>query len=583
MGEHVDLIIRNGTVVDGTGSEPFVADVAIKDGHITAVGKITAIAAEEIDATGLLVTPGFVDVHTHYDGHVTWESRIQPSSDHGVTTIVTGNCGVGFAPCRKEDRDDLVALMAGVEDIPEVVMAEGLPWNWESFPEYLNAVAERPHDVNVAVMVPHSALRVFVMGQRAMARESASAADIEQMQQLVEEAIGAGAIGFATSRAIQQKSIRGEPIPTVRAAEEELLGILSGMQKAGSGVFQALSDFELFQDVEGEFAMFRRLVAATGRPMSFTLNQKHSDPDGWRKLLNLTEQASDAGLPIRAQVLGRPSGLLLGHDLTMSPFSGCPTYAALADKPFADRIAELRKADVRARILDEAKSGGNTGSFGHKFNYQYVYELSDPPNYEPETEQSLAAKAQRFGTTPEELAYDILMTDAGRRILLETSQNYASGSLEPSLEMMQHKDTILGLGDGGAHCGLVCDASYPTTMLSYWTRDRVRGTRLDLPTAVKALAADTAAAMGLHDRGVVAPGYKADLNVIDYNRLRLRMPEVVRDLPSGGRRIVQRAVGYVATVVNGVITYRNGQATGALPGQLVRGAQTAPVAEGVAA
>jgi len=565
-----DLVIRGGHVVDGTGSQAYEADVAVRDGLIAAVGVGLGPGRETIDATGLLVTPGFVDIHTHYDGQVTWENTLSPSTDHGVTTIVTGNCGVGFAPCRPEDHTELVELMAGVEDIPEVVMTEGLDWNWTTFPQYLDAVDSRPHDVDIAAMLPHSALRVYVMGERAIKREHANTADIEGMAELTREAMAAGAIGFGTSRAVQQKSIQGEPIPTVRAAEDELRGILNAMAETGGGVFQALSDFELFADVPGEFAMFRRLVADSGRPMSFTLNQKHSDPDGWRELLRLTEQAAADGLPIKAQVLGRPTGLLLGHELTISPFSRCPTYAALAELPFEERIARLRLPEIREQILSEAGQG-RPGAWTNRF------ELTDTPDYEPDPADSLAARAEREGTSAAALGYDILLADDGRRLLFEAAQNYADGSLQPSYEMMTHKDTVLGLGDGGAHLGLICDASYPTTMLAHWTRDRVRGPKLSVPAAVKAMTSDTATAVGLRDRGRIACGYKADLNVIDYAKLRLRAPQAAHDLPAGGRRIIQRADGYVATFVNGVATHRNGSATGALPGRLVRGPQRAPV------
>ena len=566
-----ELLIRGGTVLDGTGAPGRVADVLVRGGVIAAVGEGLAVGpdAELIEAKGLLVTPGFVDVHTHYDGQVTWESRMSPSANHGVTTIVTGNCGVGFAPCRPDDHEALVELMAGVEDIPEVVMTEGLEWNWESFGEYLDVVDARPHDVDIAALVPHSPLRVYVMGERAMRREDASEADIARMAELTREALDAGAIGFATSRAIQQKSIKGEPIPTVRAAHAELKGILDAMGETGKGVFQALSDFELFHEVDKEFGMFRRLVAESGRPMSFTLNQKHRDPDGWRQLLALTEQASNDGLPIRAQVLGRPSGLLLGNDLTLSPFTHCPTYAALNELPVEQKIAELRRPEVRARILAEA------GQAEFR-DYGMIFEMSDPPNYEPDLADSLAERAKRQGCTPQELAYDLLLEHDGRAILFEAAQNYAGGSLQASYEMMVHKDTVLGLGDGGAHCGLVCDASYPTTMLAYWSRDRTRGPKLPVEEVVKALAADTAKAIGLLDRGIIAPGYKADLNVIDYDRIQLRVPEVVRDLPSGGRRVVQQADGYVATIQNGVVTYRDGKPTGEMPGRVVRGPQPTP-------
>jgi N-acyl-D-aspartate/D-glutamate deacylase len=564
-----DLVIRGGTIADGSGAELFEADVAVRGGRIASVGQNLGAGAEEIDARSLLVTPGFVDIHTHYDGQVTWESRLTPSSDHGVTTIVTGNCGVGFAPCRPSDRDGLVALMAGVEDIPEVVMTAGLPWTWESFPEYLDAVDSRPHDIDVAAMLPHSALRVYVMGQRGVDREEATDDDITQMARLTTDAITAGAMGFATSRALQQRSVHGEPIPSVRAAEAELRGILLAMAATGRGVFQLLSDFYEFQDIDGEFAMLRRLVGEAGRPMSFTVNQKHALPDGWRRLLDLTEESVADGLPIKAQVLGRPTGLLLGHDLTLTPFSSCPTYVELAPLPLAAKVDALRRDDVRERILGELPPGGGGA-------WRFRFELGDPPCYEPSADESIAARAAREGVEPAALGYDILLKDDGQQLLFHAFQNYAASSLDACHEMLCHPDTILGLGDGGAHVGLLCDASYPTTMLSYWTRDRRRGPRLTVPEAVQALTSSTATAVGLLDRGRIAPGYKADLNLIDYDRVQERRPTVVHDLPAGGRRIVQRADGYVATVVSGQITQHEGERTGALPGHVVRGQQPSP-------
>jgi N-acyl-D-amino-acid deacylase len=563
------LVIRGGTIADGTGGPLFQADVAVEDGRIAAVGPDVATGAEEIDADGLLVTPGFVDIHTHYDGQVTWESRMSPSSSHGVTTIVTGNCGVGFAPCRPEDRESLISLMAGVEDIPEVVMAEGLPWDWESFPDYLDAVGSRPHDIDVAAMLPHSALRVYVMGRRAVDREKASLADITEMARLTDEAISAGAIGFGTSRALQQRSATGEPIPTVRAAEEELAGILGVLRERNTGVFQLLSDFDQFHGIDAEWDMLQRLVDASGRPMSFTLNQKHSIPDGWRRILDLAEAAADEGLPINAQVLGRPTGLLLGHDLTSNPFKGCPTYESLRSLSFDARIAQLRETSIRAQILDEMKP-----SMANQWDYRF--ELCDPPNYEPEAAASLSARARREGTTPEELAYDVLLEDGGRRLLLHAFQNYATGSLDACYEMLTSPHSILGLGDGGAHCGLLCDASYPTTMLAFWARDRTRGPRLGVAEVVRSLTSSTADAVGLADRGRVACGNKADLNVIDFEQLHSCLPRVTRDLPAGGRRVVQDAVGYVATIVSGVAIQRDDHPTGSLPGRLIRGAQAAP-------
>ncbi|WP_040831146.1 N-acyl-D-amino-acid deacylase family protein [Nocardia jiangxiensis] len=564
-----DLVIRGGRIVDGTGSEPFVADIAVRQGRIAAVGPDLGPSVEEFDATGLLVTPGFVDIHTHYDGQVTWENALSPSSNHGVTTIVTGNCGVGFAPCREQDHEELVDLMAGVEDIPEVVMTEGLAWNWETFPEYLDVVDSRPHDADIAAMLPHSALRVYVMGDRAVRREPANADDIAQMARLTTEALEAGAIGFGTSRAIQQKSFAGVPIPTVGAGEDELRGILGAMADKGSGVFQALSDFDTFRDVAGEFGMFRRLVSETGRPMSFTLNQKHDDPDGWRALLDMTEQANRDGLPIKGQVLGRPTGMLMGNDVSVSPFSTSPTYVALAALPWDARIGQMRTPAVKDKILAECVPA-KPGSWERRF------ELTDPPNYEPDPDRSIAARAEAEGVEPAELAYRIMLENNGRGLIFAAVQNFADGSLDAAYEMMVHPDTVLGLGDGGAHCGLICDASYPTSMLTLWTRDRTRGPKLTVPQAVRALSSSTAEAVGLCDRGRIAPGYKADLNVIDYDRLELLAPRVVRDLPAGGRRVVQEARGYVATFVSGVATRRDGRPTGALPGRVVRGSQVQP-------
>jgi N-acyl-D-amino-acid deacylase len=570
MEQPYDLVIRGGRIADGTGSEAFSADVAVADGKIVAVGSDLPHGRTEFDAAGLLVTPGFIDVHTHYDGQVTWESRVAPSSDHGVTTIVTGNCGVGFAPCRPEDHDELVDLMAGVEDIPEVVMTEGLDWTWVSFAEYLDRVDARTHDVDIAAMVPHSALRVFVMGDRAVRRENATPDDIAEMARLTREAMDAGAIGFGTSRAIQQRSAHGEPIPTVRAAEDELRGILEIMAEARAGVFQALSDFELYESVDAEFGMFRRLVTETGRPMSFTLNQRPDFPHGWRELLARTEQAASDGLPIRGQVLGRPAGILLGHDLTRSPFSACPTFAAVGSLQLDDKMTQLRRPDVREKIVAESIAM-------ERRPWNTVFELTDPPDYEPDPAvSSIAARAASAGVTPAELAYDLLLQDEGRRLFLHATQNYLEGSLRACHEMLSSESTILGLGDGGAHLGLICDASWPTTMLAHWTRDRSRGPRLDLVSVVRAMTSKVAAAVGLMDRGRIAVGYKADINVIDYDRIRLRAPHVVHDLPAGGRRILQEADGYAATFVSGTMTHRGGTPTGAYPGRVVRGAQPVP-------
>jgi len=575
-----DFVLRGGTIVDGTGREPVVGDVAIKGDHIVAVGKVSARGVQEFDAHGLLVTPGFVDIHTHYDGNLTWEDRIQPSGAHGVTTIVTGNCGVGFAPCKPSDRDGLIRLMAGVEDIPEAVMADGLPWTWSTFPEFLDVVEARPHDMNVAVQIPHSPLRVYVMGQRAVDREPATADDIAQMAALVREGMNAGAIGFATSRALQQRSLDGESIPSVRAGEDELLGIAMALGKSGGGVLQLLSDFDSWNGVEKEFAMFRRLVGASGRPLSYTLHQRHNDPEGWRRLLEMTEAAKASGLTIRAQVAPRPTGVLLGFELSMSPFMQCPTFASLSGLPFDRRVAALQDSQVRSRILEEFEAGPKAPtemSARIVRDFGQMFLLGDPPDHEPTAEDSLQARAARLGIAPSALAYDLMLQNGGRALLMQTAQDYAYGTAETTREMLVSDSTVMGLGDGGAHCGILCDASWPTHMLAHWVRDRSRGATLPLPFIVKKMTSDCASAVGLLDRGVVAPGYKADLNLIDFERLRLRMPHVVYDLPTGGRRVVQNAEGYVATFVNGQVVSRdNGKPTGVLSGKLVRGPQPAP-------
>lgn len=567
--KHYDLIIRNGTVADGTGGELFAADVAVCDGTIAFIGSCSGSGVEEIDASDCLVTPGFVDLHTHYDGQMTWSSDLSPSSNHGVTTVVAGNCGVGFAPCHEGDREALIDLMSGVEDIPEVVMAEGIPWNWITYPDFAKSLAARRYDVDVASLLPHAALRVFVMGARALAREAATETDIATMSQFAGEAIESGAIGFATSRMLQHRSAHGDSIPTARAAEPELHGIAMAMAKAGGGVFQIASDFSLYTDLEGEFEMFRRLVGQSGQPLFFSLNQKHHAPDDWKQLLALTDKANRDGLRIRAQVIGRPSGLLLGHELTKNPFSDLPGYRPLTPLPLADRVKALRDPTVRARLLGETEQLPENEAP----HYRQFFRLGEFPDYEQAPASSVFELARAAGVSAASLTYDLLLEDEGHAILLDATQNYADGSLEVPLAMMRNPNSILGLGDGGAHMGLICDASWPTTMLAFWTRDRTRGDRLPIPWVVKAMTRDNAHAYGLRDRGEIAVGLKADINVIDYGRLQLRRPEVRYDLPARGRRIVQRADGYRATIVTGIVTRRDGAATGALPGRFVHARQ----------
>jgi N-acyl-D-aspartate/D-glutamate deacylase len=580
MERAFDLVLRGGTVADGTGAPTYEADVAIRDGRIVQVGEVRGAGAEEIDARGRLVTPGFVDIHTHYDGQAAWDTHMQPSSWHGVTTVVMGNCGVGFAPCRPADHDRLVRLMEGVEDIPFPVLTEGLPWNWESFPDYLDALAARRFDVDIAAQLPHAALRVYVMGERGADREPATPADIAAMAELAEAAVRAGALGFSTSRTLNHRTSDGQPTPTLTAGEDELTGIALGLARAGMGVLQVVSDFA---DPLAEFAMLRRIVEASGRPLSFSLTQHAKAPQAWRLLLDALSDATAAGLPMKAQVCGRPVGILFGFELTLNPFSQHPAYRALAHLPLAERAARLAQPDVRAALLTEA--GGPAQGFAGAAprNWANMYLMGERPDYEPKPSQTVAALALAQGRRPEEVALDHMLSGGGRGMLYLPFLNYAEGSLDPSYEMLGHPDAVPGLSDGGAHVGMICDGSFPTSNLTHWTRDRTRGPRFDLEAMVRMQTRDTARAVGLHDRGMIAPGLRADLNIIDYDNLALEPPTVAYDLPAGGRRLIQRARGYVATLVAGQVTQRDGEPTGALPGRLLRGAQPAPAALGLAA
>lgn len=575
MGEAYDLVIRNGTIYDGTGRDGFVGDIAIAKGVIAGIGEVAGTGREEIDATGLIITPGFVDIHTHYDGQATWDSRLTPSSEHGVTTVVMGNCGVGFAPCREDDRDRLMSLMEGVEDIPNPVLAEGLSWNWESFADYLDALEETPHDIDFAAQIPHGALRVYVMGERGAARDPASDADITAMARLAEDAIRAGALGFSTSRTLNHRTSEGDPTPSYMAAERELVGIAKGLKAAGSGILQVVSDFT---DGQRELELLHNMVAESGRPMITSLAQSRQAPDSWKSLLNWVADENRNGHDIKAMVAGRPVGILLGLEASMNPFSLNAEYKKIEHMPVPERVQAMRDPDVRSRILSAENARADNAFNAVIANYDFMFVLGDPPDYEQPKEQTLAARAEREGTTPQALAYDALLQNQGRALLYTPFLNYADYDLEPSLAMMRHPNTVLGLGDGGAHVGMICDGSFPTSMLTHWTRDRTRGDLLDLAWVIKAQTRDTALAYGLSDRGLLAEGFKADINLIDYERLRLGHPSIAYDLPAGGKRLVQPVEGYVATFVNGVAIQKDGQPTGALPGRLVRGEQSEPVA-----
>jgi N-acyl-D-aspartate/D-glutamate deacylase len=566
-GDH-DLLIRGGLVVDGTGGPPRPADVAVSGGRIRDVAEPgrTRGARQVLDVDGMLVTPGFVDIHTHYDGQVTWDTSLAPSSWHGVTTVVMGNCGVGFAPVRPTDHTTLIELMEGVEDIPGSALHEGVPFDWETFPEYLAAVERLDHDIDVAAQVPHGALRLYVMGERGARREPATAEEIGEMGRLVAEAVRAGALGFTTSRTLNHRTSTGDSTPTLTAAEEELVGIAEAMGETGAGVMELISDFP---DGLAEFQRLRHMVERSGRPLTISLAQQGSS-DAYRGMLWLLDAVASEGLPMKAQVAARPIGALFGLQATFSPFASNPAYAEVADLPFDERLAALADPAVRARIL-AAESPDDAGRFDD------LYLLGDPPDYEQPPERSVGGRARTEGRPPAELAYDAMVADGGTGFLYFPFANYVDGDFEAIREMLLHPQTLVGLGDGGAHVGTICDGSNVTTMLTHWTRDRTRGERLELPWVVHALTRRNAEAVGLLDRGVVAPGYKADLNVIDLDNLTLHAPEMRFDLPAGGKRLLQRVDGYVATIVSGRVIARDGTPTGALPGRLVRGAQPAPM------
>jgi N-acyl-D-aspartate/D-glutamate deacylase len=565
MTKPSSLVIRGGTVFDGNGGEPFVADVLVLDGKIAQIGAVTQRGDREIDARGKLVTPGFVDIHTHYDGQAIWSNRIDPSSWHGVTTIMMGNCGVGFAPCKPKDRDILVALMEGVEDIPEVVITQGLDWSWETFPEYLDRLGERQFDVDVVTQVPHAAIRVFVMGDRGANREPATPEDMREMARLTVEGIKAGALGFSTSRAIIHQTLDGRHTPTFGAAEEELAVISEAMGELGAGWFQLITDFD---DPVDEFHLLRRVAERGKRPMSLTLAQREGKDGHWKLLLDLIAQSNADGIPMWAQVMGRPIGLNLGFEISSNPFMDRPSYKAIAHLPFPERLAELRRPEVRAAILSEQTQDPAIKRRLEKFDRLFV--LADPPDYEPPVSDSIAAKAERLGIEAQALAYDTMLEGV---FLYRPITNYVDGNLDVCGEMMQHPNALMGLGDGGAHVSVICDSATVTHSVVHWTRDRTRGPKLGLPWLIQKLTRDPAAAVGLHDRGVLAPGYKADINVIDYDRLKVNPLRVQYDFPSSGRRLMQDSEGYVATIVSGVVVRENGVATADLPGRLVRGEQ----------
>ena len=573
-----DLVIRAGTVVDGTGAAPHTADVAVTNGVIVEVGRVDGPARRTVDADGLLVTPGFVDVHTHFDGQATWDPHLTPSCWHGVTTAVMGNCGVGFAPVDPGRHQALIDLMEGVEDIPGSALAEGIRWDWESFPEYLDALDRSPHAIDIGTHVPHAAVRSYVMADRAL--EDATASDLAAMAVIVRDGIAAGALGFSTGRTAGHRDIHGQPVPGTFAPREELRALMNAVVAGGGGVVQVVPagvggviTGDAADAMDNEVDMITEVGLATGLPVTFLVMQQNGeDVDGWRPWFAAVHEANGRGANIRPQVGDRCFGVLMGHQSRLNPFRHRPSYQAIAERPLAERVRALRDPGLKATIL--AEHADRSGPFAmDRFGpagFANLYPLGDALDYEPESTNSVAALAARSGRDVWDVAYDVLLDNDGRELLLLPLLNYGGGSYDGLLEMMRDPISLNGLGDGGAHVGLVCDASMTTYMLTHWARDRSRGERFSIAEAVRRLTSDPASFYGLADRGVIAPGAKADLNLIDFDRLRLLPPEQVHDLPAGAGRLVQRADGYVSTIVSGEEVVAGSELTDARPGGLVR-------------
>ena len=565
-----DIVIRGGTIIDGTGKASFTGDVAIADGRIAGVGGKQAPGKREIDATGLLVTPGWVDAHTHYDGQAMWDPLISPSCWHGVTTVIFGNCGVGFAPVKKEHRGALMDLMEGVEEIPNPVLAAGLSWEWETFPQFMDELERRPRAIDICAQAAHLPTRVYVMGDRAVRREAATPDDIAEMRRLTIEALRAGAFGFTTSRTDSHKTPDGEMVPSRDADDHELLGIGSALGVTGTGAFGMNSDFD---DEEFELRWIRKQARETGRPVWFLLTDRYSDPQRWRRLITAVHDMRAQGLPVTAQMAGRPIGVMMGVGTALNPFTVRPTYKKLEGLPIEKQRRRLRDPQVRAQILSEIPSDAEIEKLAQFRQvvakaFDKFFVMGNPPDYEPGPEKSVAAIARREGRTPEEVAYDYILEDG--QYLYFPVVNYVTGDHEPIREMLNDPACLLGLSDGGAHCTSIVDSGVPTYMLTHWSRDRSRGPRLPVEMLVKRQTSETAAFFGLADRGRLLPGLRADVNIIDYNKLQVQKPILVHDMPANGRRFVQRVDGYEMTMTAGTPIFEKGQHTGALPGRLVR-------------
>ena len=581
-----DLVIRNGTIVDGTGEAPYQGDIAIDDGRISAIGRIEADGRENVDATGLIVTPGFVDIHTHFDGQITWDPLLTPSCWHGVTTVVMGNCGVGFAPVAPNRHEWLIGLMEGVEDIPGTALSAGMQWNWETFPEYLDYLDTLPKALDVGTQVPHGAVRSYVMGERGAMNEPANPEDIYEMKQLVREGIEAGALGVSTSRTIVHRAIDGVNVPGTFADEDEMMAFGEALKEAGTGVFELAPAGVTGDDMnlpDLEVAWMRRVSAATGRPITFALVQLDVEPDHWKRMFDLSEEAVAEGADLYPQVTARAPGVLLGLQ-TNHPWVNAPAFQEISghyklgagdahhlrSTPLEEIVAELARPEVKERLIGELPEARQEIAF---INMARVFPLEEPLDYEPAEEDSVAAMAEAQGRDAYELFYDLMLEDGGKRMFFAPTLNYSEFNYEVVRKMLTHPRAALGLDDAGAHCGVICDASMPTFMLTHWARDRSRGEGLPLEFVVKKMTSDTARLYGLHDRGALRPGMKGDVNIIDLENLQLRAPELAHDLPADGRRLIQKADGFVATIVSGEVIMRDGEDTGARPGQLIRGEQ----------
>ena len=563
-----DLIIKNGTVYDGTGEKPFFADVAIKGNKIVAIGELEESSKEVIDAKGKIVAPGFVDIHTHYDGQVTWDPYLRPSTYHGVTTVVMGNCGVGFSPCKPEERDWLISLMEGVEDIPGTALHEGINWQWESFPEYLDTLEDKPLAIDVGTQIPHGAVRAYVMGQRGIDREEASQEEIEQMSQIVKEAIEAGAFGFSTSRTEKHKDSSGALTPSITAHKNELVSIAKSLGEIKSGVLQGISDF---YDFETEFNIFKEMSESSGRPISITVEQMDQRPDWWHQLLDGIEEAQGEGINMYGQVPPRATGINMGLTATLNPFTFYPSFYELSKQSLEEKVAAMKDPAFKEKLLSEDPvSIGNPLVDEITQSFNKMFRLGEPANYEPEPDASFEAIAKKQNISPQEVAYDCLLEKEGKALIYHPLFNYLPGNLDYVERMLNHPYSISGLGDAGAHCGAISDASFPTTLIQHWGRDRKRGKKIPLEKLISMQTFETSRLLGITDRGVLKEGYKADINVIDFENLTLHEPEVLHDLPAGGRRLVQRASGYEYTIVSGQIAFKDGESTGALNGRLIR-------------